>query len=211
MVVAIAVAVSLVSSHWSAPAWLGPMGTGLSIAALTLLGVLNLIAVVRTPTHQMVRLVGLKAGLIPTRLARPNAALVLIAGSLFAVSFDTVSQAVLFAFLGARMGGWQHALGLAFIFIAGMLLTDGLQGLWVAHLLRRADRRALIASRVMGVTVSMLSLGVAGFALMRTASPVLDAWTDQRSLAIGLATTLLMGLGFLVALRLSRRSPQAGT
>ena len=208
VVIAIAVAVSMASSPSAAPAWLEAAGTGISIVALVTLGALNLVAVLRTPADQMVQLVGLKTRFMSGRLGRPRASVVLLAGSLFALSFDTVSQAMLFAFLGARMGGWQHALDLAFLFIAGMLITDGVQGLWVAHLLQRADRRALIASRVMGVAVSALSLLVAGCALARTLLPAVDAWFDERSLALGIAATLLVGASFVIALRLARRATQ---
>ncbi len=208
VVIGIALAVSMASSRWVAPTWLGPAGTGISIAALFTLGALNLVAVLRTPADQMVQLVGLKTHWMRGRLGQPSTAVVMLAGSLFALSFDTVSQVMLFAFLGAGMGGWQYALTLAVLFIAGMLITDGVQGLWVAHLLQRADRRALLASRVMGVAVSALSLVVAGVALARILMPAIDAWLDERSLSLGIAATLLVGASFLIALRLARRAAQ---
>ena len=41
-------------------------------------------------------------------------------GALFALSFDTVSQAALFAVAGVQAGGWLHALGLGVAFMGGI-------------------------------------------------------------------------------------------
>jgi high-affinity nickel-transport protein len=86
---------------------------------------------------------------------------------LFALSFDTLSQAAFFALTASQFGGWQHALLLAALFMLGMLLTDGINGLWIARLIARADQVALIASRVMGLVVSGVSLLVAAFGAPR--------------------------------------------
>ena len=81
-------------------------------------------------------------------------ALIALVGALFALSFDTLSQAAFFALTATQFGGWQHALVLALLFTFGMLLTDGINGLWIARLIARADQVALVASRVMGLVVS---------------------------------------------------------
>ena len=44
----------------------------------------------------------------------------------------------------------------------GMLVTDGVNGLWISRLIRRADEIARIASRVMGLAVAAVSLLVGG-------------------------------------------------
>ncbi len=56
---------------------------------------------------------------------------------------------------------------LGLLFVLGMLLVDGFNGLWVFRLLRRTDQIGLKAARFMGWSVSMLSLLVAGLTLMR--------------------------------------------
>ena len=60
VVVAIALAVSLLSRHWTTPEWLEVSGAWISIGFLTLLGVLNLRAVLAAEAHEMVQPVGLK-------------------------------------------------------------------------------------------------------------------------------------------------------
>ena len=87
--------------------------------------------------------------------------LVALVGALFALSFDTLSQAAFFALTATQFGGWQEALVLALLFMLGMLLTDGINGLWIARLIARADQVALVASRVMALAVSGISLLVA--------------------------------------------------
>ena len=88
--------------------------------------------------------------------------LVAAVGALFAFSFDTMSQAAR-SLTATQFGGWEHALTLALLFMLGMLVGDGLNGLWISRLIRRADRTALIASRVMGLVVAGVSLLVATF------------------------------------------------
>ena len=161
VVVAIALAVSLLSGSWVVPEWLELSGAWISIAFLTLLGLLNLHAVFAAPAHELVRPVGLKGRWLG-RLARVSDPLgVAFVGALFALSFDTVSQAALFAVAGAQAGGWQHAAGLGLVFMLGMLIADGANGLWMARLISRADRVARIASRVMALAVAGMSLLVA--------------------------------------------------
>jgi high-affinity nickel-transport protein len=87
-------------------------------------------------------------------------------GALFALSFDTLSLAALFAVSASQHGGWQSALLCALVFTAGMLATDGLNGLWIARLLRRSDQRALAASRTMGWAVVGVSLFTAALGVM---------------------------------------------
>lgn len=208
VVLAIALAVGTATSRWPTPAWLEPLGSTISIVALIALALANLVAVIRTPATEMVQLVGFRARLLlgrPQARTAPGAALVFLTGALFALSFDTISQAALFAYLGAQFGGHGQSLALGLIFIAGMLLTDGLQGLWVARLLRRADRHALIASRVMGVTVSLLSLTVASISIGRIASPAFDTWTADWALALGVGLTLVVAIAAGATLYRGRR------
>ena len=62
---------------------------------------------------------------------------------LFALSFDTISQAALFAIAAGRFGGVAEALLVAGLFVLGMLAVDGINGVWICRLIRRADRTAV--------------------------------------------------------------------
>jgi high-affinity nickel-transport protein len=167
VVLAIALSVASVAPAWSVPSATEHVGAWISIGFLALLGTMNVAAVIAAPADEVVRPVGFRGrafgGL--QRAGRPW--LVALVGALFAVSFDTLSQAALFAVAGVRFGGLAHAAALAVAFTAGMLLTDGLNGLWTARLLRRVDRTARIASRATGLAVGLLSIGVAAYGAAR--------------------------------------------
>lgn len=205
VVIAIALAIGLASERWDAPVWLDALGAWISIAFLTALGVVNLRAVLAAEPGQVVTPVGLKGRFLGRlgQARRPGA--VALVGALFALSFDTLSQAAFFALAATQFGGWQHALVLALLFMLGMLLTDGINGLWIARLIRRADQTACIASRVMGLVVAGVSLLVAGFGAAKLLLPGVDAWSEGRELQFGAALVAVIALSFLAAMRLARR------
>lgn len=53
-------------------------------------------------------------------------------GALFAVSFDTLSQAIMFSATAAHVGGPLGAVILGGVFALGMALVDGLNSRWIA-------------------------------------------------------------------------------
>lgn len=208
VVVAVALGVSLLSRGWTAPAWLELSGAWISIAFLSALGVLNLRAVFAAEAHEMVHPVGLKGRWLGRlgRVAHPAG--VMLVGALFALSFDTVSQAALFAVAGVQAGGALHAVGLGLAFVAGMLLADGANGLWIARLLVRADGVARVASRVMALAVAGMSLLVAAWGAARLAWPAAEAWGEGKELALGLLVVGVIFASFVVGQRLARLPAQ---
>lgn len=203
VVTIIALAVSALALHAPAPSWLEAFGAWVSIAFLGALGFLNIHAVLRADPTQVVRPVGLKGRLLG-RLARAaSPGLVALVGALFALSFDTVSQAALFALTATRFGGWQHALMLGLLFMSGMLITDGVNGLWISRLICRADQIALVASRVMSLVVGGVSLLVAAFGVMKLALPVVDAWSEGKELVFGAGVLVVIAGSFVLAVRLA--------
>jgi high-affinity nickel-transport protein len=194
VVLAIAGGVGLVSEHWTPPAWLDAFGAWLSIAFLLLIATVNLRAVLAAPPGHPVALVGLKGrwlGRLAQATSRRGVACV---GALFALSFDTLSQSALFAATAAQYGGLLPALTLGLLFLLGMLATDGLNGWCIARLIQRADQTAAIASRIMSLAVSGVSLIVAALGIARQLAPAIAAWADGKELAFG-AAVLAMVLG----------------
>ena len=210
VVIAIALFVCVAAGQWQAPAWLGPFGAGVSILFLTVLGLLNLHAVLRADPAQVVHPVGLKRGLLGglTRAASPGS--VALVGVLFALSFDTVSQAAMFAVTSGQIGGWRHALMTGVAFMLGMLVVDGLNGLWISRLIRRADQTARIVSRTMGLVVAGISLSVAAYGAARLFAPELDVWSRGKEPVLGLVLVAVLMLAFVLALRLARTRPAGG-
>jgi high-affinity nickel-transport protein len=206
VVMLVALAVGFWAQRWGTPAWLEILGAWTSIVFLTALGLLNLAAVLRSPGNQVVRSVGLRSRFF-TRFSRSGRPLaVVLIGALFALSFDTVSQTSLFALAAQHVGGLGFSLLLGMVFTVGMLVTDGANGLWVARLLYRTDRRARVASRVLGLTIAGLSLLVALFGIVRLYSPQVSLWSDGRELLVAAAVVLTLLLSFVLSLWLTRET-----
>lgn len=204
VVVAVALGVSTLAQAWRAPHWLESFGAWVSIAVLTLLALLNINAVLKTPGHETAHLLGWRCGVFARLLSAGSPATVMAVGTLFALSFDTVSQAMLFAVTATQFGGWRSALLLALLFIAGMLLTDGLNGWWISNLVRRSDQSARIASRVMALAVSGVSLLTAGLGVATQTVPHVDALAEDKAFWLGAAIVLVTFASYLIGQRLAR-------
>jgi high-affinity nickel-transport protein len=209
VVIGVALTVGLASEHWIVPGWLDDLGTWISIGFLTALGLLNLHAVLGTPPDRVVRPIGVRGRLFDrlTRTSRPG--VIALVGALFALSFDTLSQAALFAVTASQLGGWANSAALGILFMLGMMLADGANGLWIAALLRSADSRARIASRVLGLTVAGLSLGVAAFVVAERYSADLATWAAGRELVLGSGVIAVVAAASLLGLALARRPAAA--
>lgn len=206
VVMAIAALVGVASSRWETPEWLGLTGAWISIGFLAALGIVNLRAVLAAAPGEVVAPVGLKGRFLGNLLRARHPLAVAGVGALFALSFDTVSQSALFALTATQFGGLEHALVLGSLFVLGMLVTDGLNGLWISRLIARADQIAAIASRVMSLAVSSVSLLVAGFGVAKLASPLIDEWSDGKELAFGAIVVAVIALSYVAARRLAATS-----
>jgi len=179
VVTLVGVGVALLAAGWQPPQWLEYSGAWVSIGVLAVLGLANLASAVRTAPGQPVALAGMRSHWLPERLARASHPAVIAAvGAAFALSFDTLSHALVFSVTGASLAGWQFAAILGVVFTCGMALTDALSGLWVARLVRAADQRAATASRIMSIAVAFLCLVLAGLGIAKypaNLAPLLSA------------------------------------
>lgn len=203
VVTLIGLAVALYARAWEAPGWLQPLGSAISIGVLALLGAANLYMVWKTPADSRVVPVALRGRWVSERLAgASHPAVIAAVGAAFALSFDTVSHAVVFSLTGATAAGWLFALALGLVFTAGMVLTDTLNGWWVARMVVRADRKAAAASRWMSIAVGGLCLAIAASGLARLGFPELDRTMAAIAPLVGLGT---LGVVLLVSLRREAR------
>jgi high-affinity nickel-transport protein len=205
VVVTVAVVVGLAAERWIVPGWLEHLGAWISIAFLAGLGIVNLAAVANTPPHDMVRTIAFRGRLLGRLMRTSNPLAIMLVGALFALSFDTVSQAALFAVAASSIGSWADGAALAGVFMVGMAVADGVNGLWISSLLGSAGRRARIASRVMGLAVGGLGLGLAALGAARYFSGSIGAWLEGRELDMGLAVIALVAGAFGLAMLLGRR------
>ncbi len=206
IVILVAVGVGLASHAWQAPAWLDAAGAWISIGFLCLLGFANLYGALATPCGQLVAPAGLKSRLFGRLAQVSHPALIAAVGALFALSFDTVSQVALFSLTAKSLAGWGFSLLLGVVFMLGMMTTDGVNGLWVAKLLARADRRALVASRTMGLAIAGLSLLVASYGLARLFAPAIAAPAPAHEFALGCAAVAIVAASFFIGLRIESPS-----
>lgn len=206
VVCVVAVSASFLFRQSAMPDWLDNVGVLVSTFFLLSLGVLNLHAVFSTPAHEVVSPLGFKGRWLGRLNHASHPALVALVGALFALSFDTLSQAALFSAASAHLGGALYAMFLALSFMLGMMATDAANGLWISHLLRRADATACTASRIMGITVATLSLAVAGLGLSRHYLPQAAAWQEGRELTIGMVVIALVAGSFIIARYWPRRA-----
>ena len=215
IVILVAIGVSLAAQQWETPAWLDTLGAWISIGFLYALGLLNLYSVFAAGAGQVVAPAGLKSRLLGRFAQVSHPALIAAVGALFALSFDTVSQVALFSLTAKSMSGWGFAILLGVAFMLGMMTTDGVNGLWVAKLLARADRRALIASRAMGLSIAGLSLLVGSYGLARMFVPAIAVHTAERELLFGCVAVAIVSLSFFIGMKLAQIAvparPKQGT
>lgn len=204
VVIVIALLVGALAQHWLVPAWLAAFGAWVSVVFLLSIGVVNVHAVLRAEPGEVIRPVGLKGRFLGRLAEAANPFCVALVGALFALSYDTVSQAALFALTATRFGGWQHALALGLLFMLGMLVTDGANGIWISRLILRADQIAALASRVMSLAVAGISLLVGTFGVMKLSLPAVAAWSERGESYFGIAVVSVVAFSFLLAVRLSR-------
>jgi high-affinity nickel-transport protein len=200
VVLAVAVSVSLTARAWTAPQWLEPFGAWASILVLLLLGVTNLNAVRQADPLDIAAGAGWRTGLFARFMKASGCWTIMAVGVLFAISFDTLSQAALMAATGTALRGMAAVVALAGAFIAGMLVTDGINGWWVARLMRRSDRLAARASRLMRVSVACVSLGTALVGIGARLSPAFNAWADAHETSFGLLIVAVVFLSFVLGL-----------
>jgi high-affinity nickel-transport protein len=181
---------AVAATQWQAPGWLRELGAWISIGVLALLGVANLTMLLRTSAERPVPLVGIRSRWFAHQLARDSHPVFIASiGAAFALSFDTVTHALAFSLTGAALAGWLFATLLGLVFTLGMVITDALNGWWVAR---------MRGSRIVSATIGLLCLAIAASALagLELAKPLASV-----------GTIVVVILGYLLARYGSRHGP----
>jgi high-affinity nickel-transport protein len=205
VVILVALAAGSISTRWQTPGWLELTGAAVSVAFLFGLAFLNVRAVLNAAPHAVVVPAGIRARLLGRFLDIRRAWAVAAVGGLFALSFDTISQAALFALAAARFGGPSDALFVAALFVLAMFAVDGVNGLWLSRLVLQADRTAVVASRVMALAVAAVSIAVGAFTAAKVLVPAVDEWARGSELWLGAAVVVSVFGAFVAAMRMARR------
>src|SRR4051812_19253334 len=202
VVTVVGVVLALAAADWQPPAWLENGGAAISIAILLPPGAAHPPTSVGPPAGSRVPAIGLRSRWLVERFGGASHPVVVAAiGAAFAVSFDTVSHALLFSASGATAAGWIVAAALGVVFTAGMALTDTLNGWWVARMIAASDARAMRASRVMSVTVGVLCFAIAALDIAKLIHPRIDNALSGAAPYVGLATLALIAAVWLAMRR----------
>jgi high-affinity nickel-transport protein len=74
-------------------------------------------------------------------------------------------------------------------------------------MVERADRRARVASRVMGLAIALLGIGIASLGMARLLSTQAAKGLGGAELPMGFGVAILVVTSFAVAMRLARPGP----
>lgn len=205
MMIAAAGIISVLAHGWQVPVWFEMLGAWISIFFLFALGFGNLYGVLKTPASAVLKPAGITGRLFGPLLARlEHPGWMVLIGALFALSFDTMSQVAFFSVSSKTHHGWSASMLLGLVFMLGMIVTDGLNGFWVARMIQRTDRLARAASRLLGLTVSGLSLAIGCVSLAHQLFPGLELLMSVTPLQQGISVIMLLLASFTLALWLSR-------
>jgi high-affinity nickel-transport protein len=197
VVTLIAVAISLFSHliHFSSSTWnILDWVPGLLLIGV---GLLNARMLLRKDAY---RPKGMRSWLIPNRLKQScNPLAIMLIGALFAMVFDTTTQAAAWAYTASRQVNVALLLGLSFS--VGMITTDTLDSWILYKLVKRAmSRDAVVAyRRTLGWVIVTLSITVGGYKVATQLSPTLAI--DEIALTrIGIGFFVFMGLYYTYTL-----------
>jgi high-affinity nickel-transport protein len=205
VVTAVVATVALLPSQMTVPGWLEGFGASVSILTLLVLGVLNLYAAFNRP-NEVSRPIGLKSWM---RFQSGHPAIVLGIGALFALSFDTMSQAAFFSLAASHISAELYAFALGIVFTCGMIVSDGLNGVIISRLIRQSSTRAFIASRVMSFAIGSVSLLVAMMGISRLYLPTLSEKIEYFGIWPGIAVFVWVAAGFILSLYATRSTELA--
>lgn len=205
VVIAFTLFIGVATTRHSVPHWTETLGALTSITFLLALGALNLHAALRADAGHAYRPIGLRGAFLRRFFQVRCPLSIILVGTLFAVSFDTLSQAALFAATTTLRGGWQYPAALSLFFTIGMMLPDAMNGLWLSRLIGRTSGQAPRLSRFMGGVIAFLSLTIGGMDLLQFVRPSAAAWVGSWQPLISIAILLVVTIGFQLALAMKPR------
>jgi len=195
VVLVAALLVSSVAQAWQVPPALRQWGSWMSAATLMILALLNIAWAVRGADGGA--RAGWRGALFGRLLRSERGWMIAAVGALFALSFDTLSIASLLGLGASGNGGWQVATMMSAAFFAGMLVTDGLNGLWIAALLRRTGSPASAPSRRMAGVLAAISAATAVCSVGAAMLPQRRWLINDMPLLFSSAVMLLVLAGFM--------------
>ncbi len=207
IVIAFAAFLGAAATQHHAQHWVETTGALTSALFLLILGGVNLYGALRTNFNQIFKPIGFRATFLARFFRVGNPFSIIFVGAFFAISFDTLSQAALFAATTSKSGGWQYATVAALLFTFGMMLPDAVNGLWLSKLIARADLHARILSRIIGGVIASLSLTIGTINLIQLSFPSIAARIQEWQLLTSVIVILIATIGFQALLYFWQHHP----
>jgi high-affinity nickel-transport protein len=155
------------------PVALGALLEWLPIALLILVGTLNLRSLMQPAPYCAI---GWKTRFVPQRLRNSSHPLaIFLVGIVFALVFDTATQAAAWGYAASVHSGIAMALLVGLVFTAGMVITDTLDGRLMVRMLRHLSGRSQAQAyrRKIGWIIVFLSYGIALYGIATHFFPAL--------------------------------------
>ncbi len=175
VVTAIAVAIHFVHRFFVFPKSFFVVLEWLPVALLILVGTLNLRSLLAHKNQ--FNPVSWRSKFVPKSIRENVHPLsVLFTGVLFALVFDTATQAAAWGYAASTNGGWLTALVMGLVFTSGMVFTDTLDGLLLSKIWKNtSDKNILLKSRrILGWGIVSLSFLVALYKITSTFVPAIS-------------------------------------
>jgi high-affinity nickel-transport protein len=155
----------------------------LPIALLILVGTLNLRSLQQPMPYGVI---GWKTRFVPQRLRNSSHPLaIFLIGIVFALVFDTATQAAAWGYAATVQSGIAMALLVGLVFTVGMVITDTLDGRLMVRMLRHLSGRseAQAYRRKIGWIIVFLSYGIALYGIATHFFPALAMGETMLTLA----------------------------
>lgn len=182
-VTVIAVIFGAMADTMHLPDALGALLEWLPIALLILVGTLNVRSLRKPGPYAAI---GWKTRFVPQRLRNSSHPLaIFLIGIVFALVFDTATQAAAWGYAASAHSGIAMALLVGLVFTAGMVITDTLDGRLMVRMLRHLSGReqAQAYRRKIGWIIVFLSYGIALYGIGTHFFPALAMGETMLTLA----------------------------
>jgi len=174
------------------------------VLLLIVIGFLNFQSLRNNKIYQ---LAGWRFHFIPKKLITSTSPFsILLVGVLFAMVFDTATQAAAWGYAASSSGTSWMALMIGLVFTTGMVITDTIDG----RLLYQISKKAIVDDTVwqyrrnLGWIIVISSFAIAGYKIGSYFFPVIEL-SDTSNLIIGLLMVLLVMITYIkVFIRLSK-------
>jgi high-affinity nickel-transport protein len=192
VVTAIAVMISQFSHAFSFPQKVWDVLDWVPGILLIVFGLMNLRGLMSRQTYHSH---GLKTWLLPEKLKNSSHPLsIVLIGVLFAMVFDTNTQAAAWAYSASSGSGSSHALMLGLCFTAGMMLTDSMDS-QILYLLTRQSfgtDRVIAYRRKLGWVIVAITFSVGLYKIISHINPGLEL---SEAVLTGIGISLFVGMG----------------